>query len=132
MGINWWHCFGFGIGGFPMVDRKLAGAHYGLRDWAMQRITAVIMLIYIVVFFFFLLGMLGADDYTKWKSFFETTWVKVFTQTTLIAVMLHAWVGMRDLWMDYIKPFGLRLFLHSATIVWLVACAVYSFYVLWA
>lgn len=115
-----------------MVDQKLTGAHYGLRDWAMQRVTAVVMLVYIVVFFFFLLGMLGADDYTKWKSFFETTWVKVFTQTTLIAVMLHAWVGIRDLWMDYIKPFGLRLFLHCATIFWLVACAVYSFYVLWA
>ena len=33
-----------------MVERKLAGAHYGLRDWAMQRVTAVIMLIYTVLF----------------------------------------------------------------------------------
>ena len=31
-----------------MVDRKLTGAHYGLRDWAMQRITAVIMVIYTI------------------------------------------------------------------------------------
>lgn len=35
-----------------MVDRKLTGAHYGLRDWAMQRITAVVMLIYTVIFSF--------------------------------------------------------------------------------
>lgn len=31
-----------------MVERKLTGAHYGLRDWVMQRATAVIMLIYTV------------------------------------------------------------------------------------
>lgn len=114
-----------------MVERKLAGAHYGLRDWAMQRITAVIMFVYAVVFFIFLLGLAGAEDYSQWQAFFGKTWVKVFTQTTFIALFLHAWVGIRDLWMDYIKPFGIRLFLQSATIVWLAACAIYSFYVIW-
>lgn len=114
-----------------MVDRKLTGAHYGLRDWAMQRVTAVLMVVYAVIFFFFLLGMLGADDYAEWQDFFSRTWVKVFTQTTFIALFLHAWVGIRDLWMDYVKPFGIRLALHCATIVWLVLCTVYSFFVIW-
>lgn len=114
-----------------MVKRKLTGAHYGLRDWAMQRITAVVMIVYTVVFLFFLFGLIGAEDYTQWKLFFDKVWVKVFTQTTFIALFLHAWVGMRDLWMDYIKPFYLRLLLQSGTIIWLVLCAVYSFYVTW-
>lgn len=114
-----------------MVDRKLTGAHYGLRDWAMQRVTAIIMAVYALVFIAFLLGMAGAEDYSQWQAFFGQTWVKVFTQTTFIALLLHAWVGIRDLWMDYIKPMGLRLFLHSATAVWLVACAVYSVKVIW-
>ena len=114
-----------------MVDRKLAGAHYGLRDWAAQRITAVIMIVYAAVFFLFLIGMAGAQDYSQWQAFFGKTWVKVFTQTTLFALLFHAWVGIRDLRMDYIKPFGLRLTLHCATIVWLVMCAVYSFKVIW-
>lgn len=39
-----------------MVKRKLAGAGYGLRDWAMQRATAVLMLLYTVFFFFFLIA----------------------------------------------------------------------------
>lgn len=114
-----------------MVDRKLTGAHYGLRDWAMQRITAVLMAIYTVFFFIFLLSLFNADSYEAWQAFFGKTWVKVFTQTTLIALFLHAWVGIRDLWMDYIKPFGVRLFLQSATIIWLVACTVYSIFVIW-
>mgnify|MGYP003593920355 CR=1 FL=1 len=112
-----------------MVDRKLAGAHYGLRDWAMQRATAVVMLIYTVVFIIFLLVL--PHDYSSWQSFFSHTWVKVFTQVTFIALFLHAGVGVRVLWMDYIKQFGFRLFLQVATIVWLVGCLVYSVKVIW-
>ncbi len=115
-----------------MVERKLAGAHYGLRDWAMQRATAVIMLIYTIAFVLFLLCLpSGAEGHAAWQAFFAQTWVKVFTQVTLIALFLHAWVGIRDLWMDYIKPFGLRLFLQVATIVWLVIAMVYSVQVVW-
>ena len=112
-----------------MVDRKLTGAHYGLRDWIMQRATAVLMLIYTVALIVFLLALPG--DYAAWQAFFSQTWVKVFTQISSIALFLHAWVGIRDLWMDYIKPFGLRLFLQVATIVWLAGCMVYSVKVIW-
>ena len=112
-----------------MVDRKLTGAHYGLRDWIMQRATAVLMLIYTAALIVFLLALPG--DYAAWQAFFSQTWVKVFTQISFIALFLHAWVGIRDLWMDYIKPFGLRLFLQVATIVWLAGCMVYSVKVIW-
>jgi succinate dehydrogenase / fumarate reductase membrane anchor subunit len=33
-----------------MVDRAVAGAHYGLRDWLAQRVTAVIMAVYTLIF----------------------------------------------------------------------------------
>ncbi|MCP2040928.1 succinate dehydrogenase / fumarate reductase membrane anchor subunit [Neisseria sp. HSC-16F19] len=112
-----------------MMDRKLTGAHYGLRDWAMQRVTAVLMVIY-TVFLVAALLMLP-DSYDAWRAFFAQTWVRLLTQVTFIAVALHAWVGIRDLWMDYIKPFGLRLTLQVATIVWLVGCVVYSVKVIW-
>ena len=112
-----------------MVERKLAGAHYGLRDWAMQRVTAVIKLIYTVLIVLFLLML--PSGYDAWQAFFAQTWVKLFTQVTFVALFLHAWVGIRDLWMDYVKSFGLRLFLHVATIIWLVGCLVYSVKVIW-
>ena len=47
------------------------------------------------------------------------------------ALAWHAWVGMRNIWMDYIKPVGLRLVLQVFTIVWLVGCAGWGFQVLW-
>ena len=112
-----------------MVNRNVVGAHYGLRDWIMQRVTAVIMLAYTVMLVLFLLAM--PSGYEGWKALFSATWVKVLTQTTLIALFLHAWVGIRDLWMDYVKPVGVRLALHSATAVWLVSCFIYSLKVVW-
>ena len=113
-----------------MVDRKLTGAHYGLRDWVMQRVTAVIMAIYTVAMIVLLFTI--PSEYEAWRAFFGETWVRLFTQITFIAVALHAWVGIRDLWMDYIsKSAGLRLFLHVATIVWLLGCVIYSFKVIW-
>ena len=114
-----------------MVNRKLVGAHYGLRDWAMQRITAVVMLVYSLFFLFFLFSLAGAQDYSQWQAFFGKTWVKLFTQVSFIALFLHAWVGICDLWMDYVKPFGIRLALHCLTIIWLIACTVYSVHVIW-
>ena len=79
-----------------MVERKLTGAHYGLRDWAMQRATAVIMLIYTVALLVILFTL--PKEYSAWQAFFDQVWVKVFTQVSFIAVFLHAWVGIRDLW----------------------------------
>ena len=57
--------------------------------------------------------------------------MKVLTFTVIIAMLWHAWVGVRDIWMDYIKPVGLRLSLQVFSIVWLVACAGWAIQVLW-
>lgn len=112
-----------------MVNRNVVGAGYGLRDWIMQRVTAVIMLIYTVALALFLLTM--PSGYEGWKAFFGQVWVQVLTQVSLIALFLHVWVGIRDLWMDYVKPAGTRLALHVFTIVWLVSCFIYSVKVVW-
>ncbi|MDC7710201.1 succinate dehydrogenase, hydrophobic membrane anchor protein [Vogesella indigofera] len=112
-----------------MVNRQVVGAHYGLKDWIVQRATAAIMLVYTAALILFLLAM--PSGYEGWKLLFGQTWVKVLTQTTLIALFLHAWVGIRDLWMDYIKPVGVRLTMHTLTAVWLVSCFIYSLKVVW-
>ncbi|KUM02117.1 succinate dehydrogenase, hydrophobic membrane anchor protein [Chromobacterium subtsugae] len=112
-----------------MVNRNVVGAGYGLRDWVMQRVTAVVMVIYTVALALFLLAL--PSGYEGWKDLFSHTWVQVLTQTTLLALFLHVWVGIRDVWMDYVKPVGIRLALHMFTIVWLVSCFIYSVKVVW-
>ena len=45
-----------------MVNRTVTGAHYGLRDWLAQRVTAVIMAVYTVVVFVVRIGQNSKID----------------------------------------------------------------------
>lgn len=110
--------------------RLVVGAHYGLKDWLAQRVTAMIMIAYTLVL---LVSFLLASDfsYEGWASLFAQQWFKMFTFVAFLALFYHAWVGMRDIWMDYIKPVAVRLALQVATIVWLIACAGWAAQILW-
>ncbi len=57
--------------------------------------------------------------------------MKVLTFTLILSLAYHAWVGVRDIWMDYVKRVGVRLVLHVFTLVWLVACTGWAVQVLW-
>jgi len=110
--------------------RPVVGAHYGFRDWLAQRVTAVVMALFTLVLVVQLL--FGARlGYERWAAIFSAQWMRFATFVVIVALGLHAWVGMRDIWMDYIKPVWLRLTLQVATIVWLVGCVGWAVQVLW-
>ncbi len=91
-----------------MVKRIVVGAHYGLRDWMVQRVTGGIIGVYAI----FLIAVLAAQptlDFIGWRSVFTHTWMRVPTFACLLAVYYHAWVGVRNILMDYVKPTGVRL-----------------------
>jgi len=110
--------------------RLVVGAHYGMRDWLSQRVTATLMALFTIVLIAQVLfgGPLGYD---RWAAIFSSQWMKVLSFVVIVALLLHVWVGMRDIWMDYIKPVGVRLGLQVFTIVWLVGCAGWAIQVLW-
>ncbi|OYU99828.1 MAG: succinate dehydrogenase, hydrophobic membrane anchor protein [Burkholderiales bacterium PBB5] len=110
--------------------RLVVGAHYGFRDWLSQRATAVVMALFTLVLLLQVIfgGPLGYDS---WSGIFAQQWMKVLTLVVIVSLAWHAWVGMRDVWMDYIKPVGMRLLAQVFTIVWLVGCAGWAVQVLW-
>ncbi len=110
--------------------RLVVGAHYGLRDWLMQRVTAALMGLYT---FALLLQVFfgGPVGYDSWAAIFSRQPMKVATFVVIVALAWHAWVGMRDVWMDYVQSVGMRLALQVATLVWLVGCAGWAVQVLW-
>jgi succinate dehydrogenase / fumarate reductase membrane anchor subunit len=110
--------------------RLVVGAHYGLRDWLSQRVTALVMAVFTVAVIVQVL-MPGPLDYYKWSAMFGHQWMKVLTFVVIVSLLWHVWVGMRDIWMDYVKPVGLRLGLEVLTIAWLVGCAGWAIQVLW-
>jgi succinate dehydrogenase / fumarate reductase membrane anchor subunit len=111
--------------------RLVVGAHYGTRDWLAQRITAALMALFTVLLLVQVIFSKGPIGYDRWAGIFASQWMKVLTFTVIIALLYHVWVGMRDIWMDYIKPVWLKLSLDVFTIVWLVACAGWGIQVLW-
>ena len=110
--------------------RIVVGAHYGMRDWLSQRITATLMALFTLVVLVQVL-MPGEMGYDKWAGIFSAQWMKVFTFVVIVSLLYHVWVGMRDVWMDYVKPVGIKLALQVFTIVWLVGCAGWAIQVLW-
>jgi len=115
----------------PIGPRRLVvGAHYGLRDWIVQRGTAVVLVIYLVL----LAVMVAAArpiDYDAWASIFVPIGMKIATLIAFVSLAYHAWIGMRDIWMDYVRPTGIRLVLQLATILWLAGCLVWAVQILW-
>lgn len=111
--------------------RLVVGAHFGLRDWLAQRVTAVLMALFTLVLLLQVVLSSGPMGYEQWAGIFAAQWMKFLTFSVIIAMLYHVWVGMRDIWMDYIKPVGIRLALHVFTIVWLLGCAGWGVQVLW-
>lgn len=111
--------------------RVVVGAHYGLRDWLSQRITGALMALFTIIVLAQLLLTSGPIGYDKWAGIFASQWMKVLTFAVIAGLLYHVWVGMRDVWMDYVQPVGIRLALQIFTIVWLVGCAGWTIQVLW-
>ena len=106
------------------------GAHYGLADWLLQRLTAVVMALYTVLFGGWLL--LGPPpDHAGWKALFSGTFVRLATMFFVAALLYHAWVGMRDIVMDYVKPTGMRLALQAVIGGGLVIQLIWAASILW-
>ena len=113
-----------------MVNRTVVGAHYGLKDGLAQRVTAVVMAVYtLMVGVVWLAG--GPFSYNTWKSLFSQGWMRFATLLFVLSMLYHAWVGVRDICMDYVKNTGLRLLLEVATVLWLVGCGGWAVQVIW-
>ena len=85
-----------------MVKRDVVGAHYGLRDWLAQRVTAIVMIFYTLLFVVLVTGM-PQFDHAHWKALWAAPLMRYATLLFVACLALHAWVGMRNIFMDYIK-----------------------------
>jgi succinate dehydrogenase membrane anchor subunit len=113
-----------------MVNRVVVGAHYGLGSWLIQRMSAAVMILYTLILLVVFL-VAPPTDYAAWKSLFAQAWMRAATLLFIAALLFHAWIGMRDVYMDYVKPIGLRLAFEVATIMLLGVYAAWAAQILW-
>jgi succinate dehydrogenase / fumarate reductase membrane anchor subunit len=113
-----------------MLNRIVTGAHYGLRDWLIQRVTAVMMLLYTLVIFIYCL-LQPVLDYNTWTLLFSSNVVRSLSLLFLLGVFYHAWIGLRNIVMDYVKPAFIRLLIYVLIILALLLYAIWSVQILW-
>ena len=113
-----------------MVNRIVTGAHYGLRDWLAQRVTAAVMAVYTLAVAVILLRQ-PSFGYDTWIELFSSNIMRTFSMLFLLSLFYHAWIGVRDIVMDYVKPAGIRLLIHVLVILALVMYVIWSVQILW-
>ena len=111
--------------------RITTGAHYGVRDWLVQRVTAAIIVLFTLALILSVLLTSGPLNYDSWAGIFAPQWMKFLTFITVISICWHAWIGVRNVFMDYIKPVSIRLALQLFAAAWLIGSAGWAAQVLW-
>lgn len=114
-----------------VVKRVVVGAHYGTGSWIAQRVTALVMMLYTLLLLGVFLSSAAPHDYTAWKALFTSGWMRVATLIFAVSLAWHAWVGLRDILMDYARPDSLRFALQVLSILIIAVYLGWTVQVLW-
>ena len=95
-----------------------------MRTWLLQRLTAIYMLMYGAGFSLYLIGM-SVTDFTSWQALFYHPLSGITTLIFFFSLLYHAWVGVRDILIDYIKWSWLRFLLWTLVTLLLIAMGVW-------
>lgn len=114
-----------------MVKSVLGVNHQGLRDWVIQRISAILMAVYSIWLIAYLVFH-PEMSFAEWHSLFSHLWMKVATILFLLALLSHAWIGMWTIFTDYVKCFVVRSVLHTLVLLMLAACFIWGVLILWS
>ncbi|WP_395479619.1 succinate dehydrogenase, hydrophobic membrane anchor protein [Candidatus Curculioniphilus buchneri] len=110
-----------------MVNNASSLGRSGVHEWLLIRASAIIIFFYIIYLLFFLLK--APLNYEIWRSFFMASITKIFTLLTLIAVLVHTWIGMWQVLTDYVKLLSLRLQLQLGIVITLIVYFLYGMFI---
>lgn len=102
----------------------------GLRAWLVQRVTAAYMLFFIL----FLLAHFLLDppkSYLAWHTWMRSSAVSIAAFVFLTALLMHTWVGIRDVILDYVQPIAIRVLVLALLSLGIVGLGAWFIRVLW-
>ncbi len=111
--------------------KPATGSRTGTGTWLVQRATAVALALTLPVLLLYFAAPQPAG-FAEWQALFAPRWPRVLLLLAAVALALHAWVGMRDIFMDYVRPTGVRLALYLAVIATLAGSVVWLGAILWS
>ncbi len=107
------------------APRSPGSAKAGLVQWLLQRATAIYLagfVVYVVV------RLLAAPlrEHAAWQAWFASGTVRLAWALAIGSLLVHAWIGMRSIYLDYLHPLWLRFAVSFVTALGLVAAALWA------
>jgi succinate dehydrogenase / fumarate reductase, membrane anchor subunit len=114
--------------------RRVGGAHRGLDMFLLQRASALYMLLFLPLFLIALMAC-GPFDYLTWRALFQAVGMKVVVLLFVVSVLVHGWIGVREIVIDYVhcaRCVVARLALYFVFAVLYLGCLVWTIDILWS
>lgn len=114
-----------------MLIELLTKRYPGMRLWLAQRLSAVAMAAYLLLLALLVL-LKQPQDYQGWYALMSPWWWRVLTLLFFVSLMMHAWLGVRDVFKDYIFNLRLRAVLQITVDVLLIVYLIWAGFILWS
>lgn len=114
-----------------MLIELLTKKYPGMRQWLTQRLTAVVMTIYIV-FLTAYMDALQPSHYASWRAMLSPWWFRVITLFFFFSLCMHAWLGVRDVLKDYVFNMTVRAYMQTVVDILLIGYVVWVAVILWS
>jgi succinate dehydrogenase / fumarate reductase membrane anchor subunit len=98
----------------------------GLRAWTIQRISAIYIALFTIVVFAAVLINGVPASHAEWKALLASPFINLAIMTFIVALLLHAWVGARDVIVDYVHPLGARFTVLALAAIFLIVCGLWA------
>lgn len=97
----------------------------GLQAWALQRLSAIYLALYLGYFVLYLLIAMPAD-HAGWQKWLTGEMMSVASFLAILSLLLHGWIGVRDVVIDYVKPPPIKIVVLSLVVLYLTACGIWA------
>ncbi|KGP63132.1 succinate dehydrogenase [Legionella norrlandica] len=113
-----------------MVNNVTSLTGNGLKDWLIQRVTAVYFAAYLVFLFGFIFSHPGMN-FSQWHDLFANKIFQIATAIGVTALTLHAWIGIWTVTTDYMKCTAIRLSVQLFVVLWLLIQLIWGLMIIW-
>lgn len=113
-----------------MVNNVTSLTGNGLKDWLIQRATAVYFAGYTIFLFAFLL-LHPNLNFAQWHTLFVDPIFQIATVIGLLALSFHAWIGIWTVTTDYISCTAIRLSVQLIVVLWLLGQFIWGLMIVW-
>lgn len=92
----------------------------GMKAWLIQRFSGI----YIALVGIVLVVMIWTEqpeNYQQWSAIFSGPWMQTALSIFIVTLLFHAWIGLRDIILDYIHPIWIKMLVMTGVVLMLVA-----------